>query len=82
MFITDGEGNAAAMPFKSYKARRVTCSVMAAEVIAFSDAFDVGCTLAAELSGLLGRKVPIILLTDSKSLFDVISKGTLTSERG
>ncbi len=76
MFITDGEGNAAPIYFKSYKARRVTRSVMAVEVIAFSDAFDVGYTLATELSGLLGRKVPLILLTDSKSLFDVISKGT------
>ncbi len=54
---------------------------MAAEVIAFSDAFDVGYTLATELSSLLGRKVPLILLTDSKSLFDVISKGSRTSEK-
>ncbi len=48
---------------------------MAAEVIAFSDAFDVRYTLATELSNLSGRKVPLFLLTDSKSLFDVISKG-------
>ncbi len=68
VFITDGEGNAAPIHFKSYKARRVTRSVMAAEVIAFSDAFDVGYTLATELSSLLGKKVPLILLTDSKSL--------------
>ncbi len=82
VFITDGEGNAAPIHFKSYTARRVTGSVMAAEDIAFSDAFDVGYTLATELSNLLGRKVPRILLMDSKSLFDVISKGTRTLKRG
>ncbi len=54
---------------------------MAAEVIAFSNAFDVGYTLAAELSSLLGKKVPLILLTDNKLLFDLISKGTRTSEK-
>ncbi len=81
VFITDGEGNAAPIHFKSYKARRVTRSIMAAEVIAFSDAFDVGYTLATELSSLLGKKVPLILLTDGKSLFDVITKGTRTSEK-
>ncbi len=58
VFITDGEGNAAPIQFKSYKARCVTHSVMAAEVIAFSDAFDVGYTLATELSSLLGGKSP------------------------
>ncbi len=81
VFITDGEGNAASIHFKSYKARRVTRSVMVAEVIAFSDAFDVGYTLAAELSSLLEKKVPLILLTDNKSLLDVISNGTCTSEK-
>ncbi len=79
MFITDGEGNAAPIYFKSYKARRVSRSVMAAKVIAFSDAFDVGYSLTTELSNLLQRKVSLILLTDSKSLFGVISEGTRTS---
>ncbi len=67
-FIIDGEGNAVPIHIKSCKARRVTRSVMAAEVIAFSDVFDVGYTLATELSNLPGRKVPLILLMGSKSL--------------
>ncbi len=79
-FLEDKHGNAAPIHFRSYKARRVTRSVLSAEVIAFSDVFDVGIALTAQLSAILRRRVPLILLTDSKSLFDVISKGSRTSE--
>ena len=53
---------------------------MAGEVISFSDLFDVAAVLAAELEGTLGYKVPVQLLTDSMTLFDVISKGSRSSE--
>ena len=80
-FIGDDTGAVVPFHFKSYKARRVTRSVMAAEVIAFSDLFDVATTLSQELEKLLRKRVPVQLLTDSKSLFDIISKGTRTSEK-
>ncbi len=81
IFIVDVDGNAPPIHFKSYKLSRVTRSVMAAEAIAFRDMFDAAHTLTTELSSLLDRKVPATLLTDSKSLFDVISEGTRTSEK-
>ncbi len=54
---------------------------MASEVISCSDMFDVWYTLRTELSNTFALKIPLILLTDSNSLFDVISKGTRTSEK-
>lgn len=48
---------------------------MSCEVIAFSDLFDVAAVLAAELETTIGLKVPVQLLRDIKSLFDVIAKG-------
>lgn len=60
--------------FKSYKARRVFPSAMAGEVTAFSDMFDTAATLAVDLMGILRKKDPVKLLTDSKYLFDIISK--------
>ncbi len=67
--------------FKFYKSKRVVRSAMACKVIAFSYLFDVASTLSTELALVYGRKVPVQLLTDSKSLLDVISKGTRTSEK-
>lgn len=54
---------------------------MAGEVIAFSDMFDVAVTLAEELRTIYKRSVPLHLLTDNKALFDIISKGSRTSEK-
>ena len=81
-FLADNAGNAVPIQFKSYKARRVTRSVMGAELVAFSDMFDAAYTMAAELRELLLKKrIPVKLCTDNKSLFDLISKGTRTSEK-
>ena len=48
----------------------------------FSDMFDAAYTLAAELRELLPKhRIPVKLCTDNNSLFDVISKGSRTSEK-
>ena len=80
-FIGDETGAVVPISFKSYKSRRVTRSAMAGEFIAFCDLLDVAAVLAAELQALTGVKVPVQILRDSKSLFDVISKGSRTSEK-
>ena len=49
-------------------------------VIAFIDMFDVAITLSEEIKDLYGKDTPLQLFTDSKPLFDVISKGSRTSE--
>ena len=41
----------------------------------------MAATLSSELKILIGRTVPVQLFTDNKSLFDVISKGSRTSEK-
>lgn len=81
ILMVDGHGNSVPLVFKSYKSRRITRSAMAGEVIAFADMSDAAVTINKELSRILGKPIPLQLLTDSKCLFDVISKGSKTSEK-
>lgn len=81
VLLVDRHGNSAPLIFKSYKSRRITRSAMAGEVIAFADMSDAAVTLSKELGRVLSRRISIQLLTDSKCLFDVISKGSRTSEK-
>ena len=67
--------------FKSYISRRVVRSVLAAEVIIFADLFDDAYALRSEFEHALGRSLPVQLITDSNSLFDIISKGSRASEK-
>lgn len=48
---------------------------------AFSDAFDAAYILKHDLESILNSKIPMTILTDSKSSFDVITKCTTTSEK-
>ena len=54
---------------------------MAAETHVLADATDMAILVEHDLQMILGKKLAITLLTDSKSLFDVLSKGTTTTEK-
>jgi Reverse transcriptase (RNA-dependent DNA polymerase) len=81
VFLIDGENRCATMSFKSVKCKRVTRSVLAAEAIAFAEGFDQGYALKLDLQEALGMHVPLTILTDSKTLFDVITKASYTQEK-
>lgn len=65
--------------FKSYKAQRLA---MSGDLIAFCDMFDITIANGQEVERVLSRRVSIQLLTDRKSLFDVLSEGSKTSDKG
>eukprot|EP00171_Calliarthron_tuberculosum_P008355 IDg8355t1 len=73
-FLAENRSNAVPIDFKSYKSKRVVRSVMVGDVIAFRDLFDRAVTLAAKISAIYEKRIPVQLLTDSKSLFNVILK--------
>ncbi|MEM1283154.1 MAG: reverse transcriptase domain-containing protein [Chlamydiota bacterium] len=67
--------------FTSYKSRRIVRSVLGAEVYAMADAFDYAFTLKQDLEIILNQKVPLRIITDSKSLFDIITKNSSSIEK-
>ena len=59
----------------------MTRSILSAEVVAFVDLFDNSFAICDQIEQALGQPVPMHLLTDSKSLLDIISKGSRTSQK-
>jgi hypothetical protein len=54
---------------------------MAGETLAFVDAFDNAFILCHELSKMLGADLPLLMMMDSRALFDVITRARYTTER-
>ena len=80
--ITDDNGNANIIHYTSVKSKRVTRSVLAAELFATVHAFDYGRTLRVTLNKMFGRTIPLVLYTDSKSLYDSLVGMNDTTEKG
>jgi hypothetical protein len=63
----------------SQKSKRVTRSTMDAETLAFVNAFDNSFILRHELSRMIGTNLPILKMTDSRPMFDVITRARYTT---
>ena len=81
VFLVDGKNNSAPVAYRSFKAKRVTRSVLAAETLAFSEGFDQAFALQHDIKQMSGKRIPITMLTDSQSLFDIITKSSYATEK-
>lgn len=79
--MTDKDGLSNILHYSSIKSRRVTRSVLAAELYAMSHAFDIASTLKLTLSEIYGRKISMVMCTDSKSLFHLLVGITPPTEK-
>lgn len=80
--LCDKHGNSCLLAYKSFKSRRVLRSILATEAAALAEAFDLSIVIAKELRNTLNQDVEIDLYTDSKSLFDIITRGSSASNKG
>lgn len=78
--LADKTGSMCILSYKSCKSPRVTRSAMASETLAFTAAFDSGFVLRHQLQTTLQVSVPLLILTDSKALYDVITSNRNTEE--
>jgi hypothetical protein len=67
--------------FGSQKCKRITRSVMAAELHALIVGFDNAIIIRQMISYIFGREIPIDANIDSKPVFDTISRMSATLER-
>ena len=81
ILLSDATNNCAILRYSSYKSRRIARSSMAAETFAFADAFDAAYAIKFDLEKLLNKSIPLLMLTDSKALFDVITRSKYTTEK-
>ena len=81
ILLADKFGKRNILHYASYKSRRVTRSVLGAEVYAFADAFDYAYVIRHDLEEILNQCIPLQIMTDSRSLFDVIVRNSTTSDR-
>ena len=81
--LADANGNANIIHWSSTKCKRVTRSVLASELYALAHAFDTASAIKATLTQLLHHEepIPLVVCTDSKSLYDCLVKLGTTQEK-
>ncbi len=79
--LVDSDGKANIIHRSSIKCKRITRSVLASELYIMVYGFDVGAMLKSTMECVLKQSVPMILYTDSKSLYDCLVKLGTTQEK-
>lgn len=79
--MVDKDGNANTIHWQSIKCKRVTRSVLASELYAFALAFDHASALNQSIQAILNQRIPLVLMTDSRSLYDCLTKLNTTNEK-
>ncbi|KAA8494667.1 Retrovirus-related Pol polyprotein from transposon TNT 1-94 [Porphyridium purpureum] len=78
--VVNDNGHAVPLLWGSKKARRITRSVLGAEILALAEGFDAGIFIQTTLRSI-GMDLPLGLVTDSRSIFDAISTDRLPAEK-
>ena len=86
--LMDDTSAANIIHYSSQKSKRITRSALAAELYAMMNGFDTAAALKVAIDGMLGTGekdgagVPMVIYTDSRSLYDaLVSLNTTTEKR-
>lgn len=81
ILLADEDNNCHILDFSSRKSDRVVRSIMSGEMYAFLRGFDRCFILRHDLELILQQQLNIYIFTDSKQVFDCITKSSPTTER-
>lgn len=81
--LADANGNANILHWSSTKCKRITGSVLASELYALANGFDVAATIRDTATQILQlmEPLPLVICTDSKSLYECLVKLGSTQEK-
>jgi hypothetical protein len=79
--ISDKDGNANILHWSSIKCKRVTRSVLASELYGMAHGFDIASAIKSTIEGMLQINLPLVICTDSRSLYDCLVKLGTTQEK-
>jgi hypothetical protein len=80
--LTDRNQSANILHWSSIKCKRVTRSVLASELYRLAHGFDIGAIIKSTIQRILQlEQLPLVLYTDSKSLYDCLVKLGTTQEK-
>lgn len=80
--LVDSISKANIIYWPSIKCKRVTRSVLAAELYGMAHGFDIGSAIKATLTDLFQKDIPLILSTGSKSPYDCLVRLGTIQEKG
>jgi Reverse transcriptase (RNA-dependent DNA polymerase) len=81
IILADEAGNANIIHYGSQKSKRVTRSVLAAEILALVYGWDNAFVVSHALNEIFGRSIPVYAFVDSRTTFNVIAKHARTLEK-
>ena len=81
IILVDSDNRANIIYWSSIKCKRVTRSVLASELYGMVYGFDHGAVIKATIERILRIQLPLILCTDSKSLYDCLVRLGTTQEK-
>jgi hypothetical protein len=80
--LTDRNQSANIVHWSSIKCKRITRSVLASELYALAHGFDIGVAIKTTIQNILqSKQLPLVLCTDSKSLYECLVKLGTTQEK-
>lgn len=79
--LMDAHYSANIVHYSSFKSKRITRSVLAAELFAVVYAFDYESTVRLAVNGIMGKDIPLVIYTDAKSLFEGLVGINATTEK-